>query len=291
MNCRVSIPGHGALIHWLVFHIAGGHAFFSGAALMIAAAVASRSTRPILKRMAVLAIVGIIAVAVSSTALPIWGYPVLGATLIAWMLVGYRQKHRWATIVMIGSWLLAVASELPYHITPTLEPASDRSLTVIGDSVAAGIDDSTTWPRLLAVEHELQVQDLSHVGETTASALKRVSEQEIFSSVVLVEIGGNDLLGPTTSAQFASNLDALLNRLSAPDRQIIMFELPLPPFQHAYGYAQRRIAAKHNVKLIPKRVFLSVIAGGDSTLDSIHLSQAGHQHMADRVWEILQGAF
>ena len=70
-----------------------------------------------------------------------------------------------------------------------------------------------------------------------------------------------------------------------------MFELPLPPFCNEFGRAQRNVAAKHNVILIPKRVFLSVIAGSDSTLDSIHLSQSGHQFMADCVWKLVRSAF
>jgi hypothetical protein len=45
------------------------------------------------------------------------------------------------------------------------------------------------------------------------------------------------------------------------------------------------------ITLIPKRVFLSVIAGDDSTLDSIHLSQSGHQTMADTVWRSVVSAF
>jgi acyl-CoA thioesterase-1 len=43
--------------------------------------------------------------------------------------------------------------------------------------------------------------------------------------------------------------------------------------------------------LVTKRIFLSVIAGSDSTLDTIHLSQSGHQHMADEVWGLVQRAF
>ena len=42
-----------------------------------------------------------------------------------------------------------------------------------------------------------------------------------------------------------------------------------------------------SVLLIPKRIFLSIIAGNESTLDTIHLSQSGHQLMADCVWRIL----
>ncbi len=97
--------------------------------------------------------------------------------------------------------------------------------------------------------------------------------------------------GSTTSQQFATDIDALLAHPVTADRQIVMFELPLPPFSHEYGRVQRAAAAKHNVILVPKRVFLSVIAGGESTLDTIHLSQSGHQVMADSVWRLVKSAF
>ncbi len=82
-----------------------------------------------------------------------------------------------------------------------------------------------------------------------------------------------------------------MDYLSTPDRQVVLFELPLIPFYNQYGRAQRSIAAKHNVKLIPKRVFLSVLYDNDSTLDTIHLSQSGHQLMAECVWRILKPAY
>lgn len=108
---------------------------------------------------------------------------------------------------------------------------------------------------------------------------------------MIVEIGGNDILGSTTSAEFAHDLHTLLSEVSQDSRQIVMFELPLPPFFHEYGRIQRTLSTKYNVKLVPKRVFLSVIAGGDATLDSIHLSQAGHQKMANSVWQVLKSAY
>ena len=152
-------------------------------------------------------------------------------------------------------------------------------------------DTSETWPKILARENGIQVQDISHVGETARSALKRARKYDINSAIVVIEIGGNDILGYTTASEFARDLDALLKHLSAKDRQLVMFELPLPPLYHSFGHTQRRAAAKYSVALIPKRVFLSVIADNGSTLDSIHLSQAGHQQMADVAWRILAPAY
>jgi acyl-CoA thioesterase-1 len=182
--------------------------------------------------------------------------------------------------------------ELPYHFAPRAEPISGKSLAVIGDSVTAGVDDgSQTWPTLLAAAHNLNVQDISHVGDTAESALKRVRKDPIDAPLVVIEIGGNDLLGSTTARQFEQDLDALLTELAEPGRQLVMFELPLPPLYHEYGRAQRQVARKHGAKLIPKRQFLNIIAPKEATLDTIHLSAGGQRQMADCVWRVIGPAY
>ena len=283
-------------MNWLVYHIVSGQSFVTGVALLVVAAFASTRTKPLFSRVTVLSfLIGAIAVIVSSTAIPYWYYAVAVTVTMVWITSRFKKEwRRQSALAMAGAWLIAALIELPYHITDSLEPAQTRTMTVIGDSVTAGVDGdetSETWPNLLARQHHIKVQDISHIGETAASALKRAKSQSIESSVVVVEIGGNDILGSTTTAEFARDLEALLAFLESTDRQVIMFELPLPPFCHEFGRIQRTAAARHSVTLVPKRVFLSVIAGSESTLDTIHLSQAGHQFMADTVWSLVQDAF
>jgi acyl-CoA thioesterase-1 len=283
-------------MNWLVYHVVSGQAFFTGIALLVLAAYASTRSRPIFSRITVLSfLIGIIAVVVSSSAIPYWCYCVAGGVILTWIASGFKSNWRRPTAATKACILLILAFlELPYHFPHSLTPVKLRTLTVIGDSVTAGVDGdekSETWPRLLARQHHIEVQDISHIGETAASALKRTKTQPITSPVVVVEIGGNDVLGSTTTTQFEGDLEALLSYIATPDRQIVMFELPLPPFYHEYGRIQRTIAAKYNVTLIPKRVFLSIIAYDDSTLDSIHLSQSGHQRMAETVWRSVGSAF
>ncbi|MDP1563929.1 MAG: GDSL-type esterase/lipase family protein [Pirellulaceae bacterium] len=283
-------------MNWLVYHITSGHAFFTGIALVILAVLVSSRNKPIANRIAVLAfLVGAVAIAISSTPIPYWYYVVALVPTVAWVISRYvKSWNRWAPTAMIAVWLVAAAIEIPYHITPALTPVTSRSITVIGDSVTAGMgvrDKSKKWPAILADQHGLAVQNISHMGETAATALKRVKKQGISAPIVIVEIGGNDLLGSTTSAEFELDLNALLAHITAPNRQVIMFELPLPPFCHEYGRIQRALARKHRVALIPKRIFLSVLAADDSTLDTIHLSQAGHDRMANCVWQLIGSAF
>lgn len=280
----------------IVFHIASGHAFFTGVILVIVAVLFSISKRPFLNRLTVLVfLIGCIAIVLSSAALPYWVYAVATVITLAWIASRFVVSwRRWTAYATIAIWLLAAFIEFPYHITHDLNPTSNHRITIVGDSVSAGVEGnetSETWPSIIGREHQLQVQDMSHVGETVASALSRAKSNVITGSVVVVELGGNDILGSTTSLKFESDLDELLGYLVANNRQIIMFEMPLPPFCHAFGRAQRTVAAKHNVTLVPKYIFLSVIAGDDFTLDSVHLSQSGHKFMADCVWRLLKTAF
>jgi acyl-CoA thioesterase-1 len=279
-------------MNWLVFHVASGQSFFSGLLMIVLAAVVRLRKGPRAASLsALLLVIGAIAVAISSTPIPYWLYGLLATAAVAWGAAGATKRgRRIASGVLIGACLLCAAFELPFHVGPSLEPIGSGKLTVIGDSVSAGLGEGgeVTWPVLFERQHTVRVQDLSHVGETAASALKRAGGHTIDSAIVLVEIGGNDVLGSTTAPQFGRDLDALLTHLTVPGRQVVMFELPLPPFYHQYGRAQRDAARRHGVALIPKRVFLSLLAGESATLDSIHLSQAGHQQMADVVWGIVR---
>lgn len=279
-----------------VFHVASGHAFFTGVVLMIVAALASTRPHSGMKRVIALALpLGLTATVLSSTPMAYPLYVVTAVITAGWMLCCFKKSWRpKAAYLTAALWFGLGLVELPYHFTPTPAAAHSRRVAVIGDSVTAGVggdEKSETWPSILAREHQLDVQDISHIGETAASALQRAKSGTILADIVVVEIGGNDLLGSTSSQQFELNLRALLAHLVSDGRQLIMFELPLPPLCHEYGRVQRSLARQYDVLLVPKRAFLSVIAGGDSTLDTIHLSQSGHQEMADLVWSLLRPAY
>ncbi len=105
---------------------------------------------------------------------------------------------------------------------------------------------------------------------------------------MLLELGGNDLLGSTTAVDFEAALDRLLAHVVAPEREVFYFELPPLPWNGSFTAAQRRVAARHGVKLIPKHVLTGVVFSDGARVDGVHLSQAGHDRMARVVWELLK---
>lgn len=163
---------------------------------------------------------------------------------------------------------------------------------VIGNSIRVGINaEGKTWPSMLADRHKLIVHNLAVASAGVSSALKQADLVTESDAMILVEIGGNDVLNTASPETFEVGLDALLTRLKSKNRTVILFELPLPPFHGRYGEIQRELAKRHNVMLVPKRVLLGVFTGRETTIDSLHLSKVGHERMADVVWKILGSAF
>ena len=67
-----------------------------------------------------------------------------------------------------------------------------------------------------------------------------------------------------------------------------MFELPLFPFCNGFGAAQRNLAKKYDAMLIPKHFMTDVFALSGGTLDGLHLSQKGHDALANSIRDLIK---
>lgn len=184
--------------------------------------------------------------------------------------------------------IAAMVFEIFMHHPGQIRVSEQRPIVVIGDSLSAGINDDQDipWPTRLDEIALLKVSNNARAGATCRSAINQLDGLPKHC-VVIVEIGGNDLLGGRSASEFRADLDALLAGIQSPKRKVVMFELPLPPFFNGYGYAQRELAARYNVALIPRRLLASVLFSKGATLDTIHLSNDGHRQLAERVAHFL----
>ncbi len=278
----------------IICHIASGDAFLSGAALILVAVAVSALSEKLLARIAfrVLALAGMSLVVLSATPAPMWLYAGWFGVLVAWLarlVVGL--PHRAEAVLRGLAAVLTVAialAEFRYHVCPAIPAAGRREVFVIGDSISAGIGkEQETWPTVLRGMQELQVRNLSQNGATIRRALRQADQLPSRSCLVILEIGGNDLLNGTPPDRFERDLRALLRAVSYRGRTVAMLELPLPPFYNRYGTIQRRLAREAGAILIPKRLLAGVLSGQLNTLDGIHLSDDGHRRMAEAVRNLL----
>ena len=202
-------------------------------------------------------------------------------------LVWTRLRVTAAAILLV--WLLAVPStELLRRRMPRIHRDASDHLVVIGDSISSGIDAHTpAWPTVLQRQTGVPVQNLSRTGAGIVEARALASRVQPKDSLILIEIGGNDLLSGMSSAEFGQALEGLLSSLSTPGRTLVMLELPLLPHKIGFGQIQRRLSTKYGVFLIPKHCFTRVLGGIDATSDGLHLSESGARQMATLVAHVL----
>lgn len=298
-----------ALLRWTIFLFGGGDAAIYGATSIAVIAILSvfpvrkKPIRPLVT-VAVFAI-GLTLIVCSSPPVPIW-FQFITLAWIVFVLINLASRTRSVSFaddravkqttstssvllfLIPFAWLLtAFAIELPYHfwLTPT---QSISTLLIIGDSVTAGLNDGEeTWPKQLPQAFAVDVLDASQPGATLRSAGRQNSLFSDRAGFVVLEIGGNDMLEGLPISQFESDLDQLLTNVVRPDRTVVMFELPLPPLCAAYGKVQRSLSARHHVKLIPKRVFATVLTTTGATVDGIHLSARGQTQMKETIHTLL----
>jgi lysophospholipase L1-like esterase len=274
----------------ILLYFASGESLYSGAALLlVTVAISPHLThrRPLRLRN----IVSWLALTMIVMASPPFSWTVdaiFGVVFFLWFAAWNRAPERSSTgfraatmAVLLLLSLTLPATELRHRRLPVIEGAPSDHLVVIGDSISAGLDARVApWPVVMQRTTGVQVRNLSRPGATMADGIALADGVTHEDHLILIELGGNDLIAGEPSDVFERGLEALLAKLAVSGRTVVMFELPLLPLRIAYGQIQRRLAVKYRVPLIPRRYLTGVIVGKDATLDGLHLTDVGARRMA-----------
>jgi acyl-CoA thioesterase-1 len=283
----------------IVLQFANGNMFFIGIGMVVLASaiyLLLNNNRFLRSVLSIVIMSGMAFAIMSGTPLPDWLY---GLWLVLSVIVLFINKFKISSIpptsfrqIIFGLVafvsLVMVLLELPYHISPVISGSSGRHVYVVGDSISSGIDaNERVWPLVLGDLAHVKVTNLARPGATVESALTQAAMISESNCLIIVEIGGNDLLGGPDSRIFYNQLDNLLSKLCLARNQVVMFETPLFPFRNSLGHAQRILAKKHGVALLPKKYLTNIIGMKNATLDGLHFSQTGHDAMAKEVFDAL----
>ena len=156
-----------------------------------------------------------------------------------------------------------------------------------GDSLFAGYglaSPQQSYPvqleaALREIGRNVRIVNAGVSGDTTAAGRQRLAftldSQPQKPDVVLLELGGNDLLRGLPPEQTRENLEAMLAELDKRGIAVVLMSLQAPPnagprFQHAFDAIYPDLAKKYGVKLVP---FVTAQVFTDS-----RLIQADHVH-------------
>lgn len=139
--------------------------------------------------------------------------------------------------------------------------------------------------------YKIKIVAMGHGGARVGDVYSYANKIPEDDALVLLEIGGNDILRRSSLKKYEKDLEKLLQLVCKPKRTVLMFGLPVPPFYPEVVVIQRRLSEKHGVILILRRYFGTILSGYENTVDGLHLNNQGHVRMGDMTWEIIKPLF
>ena len=177
---------------------------------------------------------------------------------------------------------------------PTLPRLGSHDVIVaFGDSLThgTGASSDTAYPAVLASLTGRTVVNAGVPGDTTASALERLPNvlAEHKPRLVLLCLGGNDMLRKQPQAATENNLRLLVQTIRASGAEVVLIAVPEPKLFGGAPDFYSRVADDLRLPL-EDDVFNEVLKDNRLKSDPIHANAAGYRIVAERLAEVLQEA-
>lgn len=174
-------------------------------------------------------------------------------------------------------------------------PAGARVLA-LGDSLTAahGVAPDEAWPALLAKRSGWTVINAGLSGDTSAGALQRLPAllEEHNPQLVLVTLGGNDMLRHLPQGQTVANLGQMLALVKARGAKAVLLATPKPSIAGAVfnnlsaADFYRQVAKENQVPLI-EDALPDVLSNTQLKADQLHPNAAGHALLSTTIFAAL----
>ncbi len=171
-------------------------------------------------------------------------------------------------------------------------PAGSKVLA-LGDSLTAGygVKPEQAWPALLAGQTRWVVINGGISGDTSEGALARLPAllEEHAPALVLVTLGGNDMLRKVPESRTLDNLTQILAQSQARGAKVVMLATPRPSVGGAVfrnlsaAEFYRELAKSQRVPLIEDAI-ADVLSDPQLKVDALHPNAAGHVKLTGKVF-------
>lgn len=158
------------------------------------------------------------------------------------------------------------------------------AIVCLGDSITAGVGAAAGrgYPELLAERLGQQVVNDGVPGDTAAGGLARLPQVLARDPwLVIVELGGNDILRQVPIERTEEALDSILRQLLAA-RALPVLVAVEGPFGGAHGDMYRRLGQRHRVPVVDD-VLRKILSDPRLKADEVHPNDLGHARLAEAV--------
>jgi lysophospholipase L1-like esterase len=174
---------------------------------------------------------------------------------------------------------------------------SGSVVLALGDSLTAGagVNPEQAWPALLATRTGWTVVNGGVSGDTSADALRRlpVLLDEHNPALVLVTLGGNDMLRHVPEQETVANLGQILDMVKARGAKAVLLATPRPTVAGAVFQNlsppdfYKSVAERYQIPLIEDAI-PEVLSNPELKGDPLHPNVQGHELLAGKIFEALK---
>ncbi len=172
-----------------------------------------------------------------------------------------------------------------------------RQVLALGDSLTAGagVNPEQAWPALLASRTGWVVVNGGVSGNTSADALQRLPAllEENKPVLVLVTLGGNDMLRHIPQQETVANLGQILVMIKAHGAKVVLLATPQPSIAGAVFRRlsapefYRAVAEQNQVPLIEDAI-PEVLSDPQLKGDPLHPNAEGHVLLSGKIFDALK---
>ncbi|MCB1053972.1 MAG: arylesterase [Acidobacteria bacterium] len=184
--------------------------------------------------------------------------------------------------------LLLTAAACGSPEPPNLD-SPGTTVVCFGDSITYGIGagKGATYPQLLGERLGIEVINDGIPGDTTEDGVTRLDDLlELDPWLVVVELGGNDLLDRRPAAAVEDNLRTILETLL--DHRILPVLVAVDaPLGYDYDDLFERLAKEYRIPL-ENKALAKILRSPGLKADPIHPNAKGYEILAERVAKVLE---
>ena len=171
--------------------------------------------------------------------------------------------------------------------------ATTDVIVAFGDSLTygTGADESESYPTVLGQLIGRTVVRAGVPGEVTAQGLARLPAvlDEYKPRLVIVCLGGNDMLRQVGEAEITQNLRSIIKTLQDRKIAVVLIGVPKPALITSapvfYADLAKELAIPYEGKVVT-----SVLYSNETKSDPIHPNAKGYRRMAEAIAQLLKNA-
>ena len=165
-------------------------------------------------------------------------------------------------------------------------------ILAFGDSITYGYgeDKDESYPYILSQISSTHIINAGINGDTSQEALQRLPALLEDSSIklILLCLGGNDILQKRPLAELKSNLKKMVQMAKAKNIDVILISVPKVSLLGLSSLAlYSTVADEENIELMDD-VLVHVLSRSSLKNDYIHPNAKGYKYIANEIYEYLQ---